>query len=92
MGIAHRQVGGWVGVAQVLAQDTLPHPRVPVPGPCCLAPPPRPGAGPQEIISRVLRDAGNVERLDLASYKAALADADLSNMVVEVPIELDSRN
>lgn len=46
----------------------------------------------QDIISRVLRDAGNGERLDLAAFRAALADADLTHMVVEVPIELDSRS
>jgi hypothetical protein len=57
-----------------------------------MAPVPLSGAAAQEIITRVLRDAGNGERLDLPSFKAALADADLTNMVVEVPIELDSRS
>lgn len=46
----------------------------------------------QEVVTRVLRDAGGGgDRLSLAAYRAALHDADLSNMVVEVPIELESR-
>ncbi|GFR51696.1 hypothetical protein Agub_g14140 [Astrephomene gubernaculifera] len=42
----------------------------------------------QDIISRVLAEAGGAERLDLPCFKAALGSADISNMVVEVPVDL----
>ncbi|KAG2489266.1 hypothetical protein HYH03_012286 [Edaphochlamys debaryana] len=42
----------------------------------------------QEVITQVLALAGGAERLDLPGFKAALASADLSNMVVEVGVDL----
>ncbi len=42
----------------------------------------------QDIISRVLALAGGAERLDFMAFRAALAGADLANMVVEVSVDL----
>lgn len=42
----------------------------------------------QDVISRVLTLAGGSHRLDLAGFQSALSSADLTNMVVEVPVDL----
>ena len=41
----------------------------------------------QQLVDMVLQKAKCPQGLDLKAFKAALSDADLGKMVVEVPIE-----